>query len=74
MLGVEGAMHAEYVRMQECLVQRELCMLNTLGMPGAEGAMHAEYAEMQGCVVQREQCMLNVLECRNTSCGGSNAC
>jgi hypothetical protein len=30
MPGAEGTMHAEYVRMQECVVQREQCMLNML--------------------------------------------
>ncbi len=64
-------MHAEYSGMQECLVQREQCMQNTLGMPGAEGAMHAEYAGMQECAVQREQCMLNMPECKNAWCRGS---
>ncbi len=63
MPGAEGALHAEYVRLQEYLVQREQCMLNTLGMPGAEGAMHAVSAGMQECVVKREQCMLII--CRN---------
>ncbi len=61
-------MHAEYVRIEEYLVQREQCMLNTLDCRnawcrGSYASMFAVYAGMQECVMQREQCMLII--CRN---------